>query len=192
MCFLCQYCQRKPHTSICDRLGGQLMTPTSVGNSAMIPPVVLVEDQGVKCRAILDTGTGSSYASAALLNRLRIQSHQREVHQIEMMLGVVTKTVEISEVTKVDKRQLLPLDNPRYQQCLARYGHLKGIHMEDTDTKDSLPVHLNLGASNYAKIETETATRIGALGEPIGEKTKLGWTPMSPGKEVDLSSPDFE
>lgn len=64
--------------------------------------------------------------------------------------------------------------------------------MEDTDTKDSLPVHLNLGASDYAKIETETATRIGALGEPIGEKTKLGWTPMSPGKEVDLSSPDFE
>ena len=26
---------------------------------------------------------------------------------------------------------------------------------------------------------------VGALGEPIGEKTKLGWTIMSPGKEVD-------
>ena len=154
----------------------------------------------------MDTGAGSSYASAALLDRLRIQPHQREVRQIEMMLGAVTKAVEIfkvqvsstkgefslvTEVTKVDKRQLLVLDNPRYQQCLARYSHLKGIHMEDTDTKDSLPVHLILGASDYAKMKTETAPRIGALGEPIGEKTKLGWTIMSPGKEVDLSTMFF-
>ena len=43
-------------------------------------------------------GAGSSYASAALLDRLRIQPHQREVRQIEMMLGAVTKTVEIFKV----------------------------------------------------------------------------------------------
>ena len=48
-------------------------------------------------------------------------------------------------------------------------------------------MHLILGASDYTKIKTETAPRVGALGEPIGEKTKLGWTIMSPGKEVDLS-----
>ena len=30
------------------------------------------------------------------------------------------------------------------------------------------------------KIKTETAPHVGALGEPIGEKTKLGWTIMSP------------
>ena len=63
--------------------------------------------------------------------------------------------------------------------------------MEDTDTKDSLQVHLILGASDYAKIKMETAPRIGALGEPIGEKTKLGWTIMLPGKEVDLSTMFF-
>ena len=59
--------------------------------------------------------------------------------------------------------------------------------MEDKDSKDIMPVHLILGASDYAKIKTETAPRVGALGEPIGEKTKLGWTIMSPGKEVDLT-----
>ena len=105
------------------------MTASSAGNSAVIHTVVVVEVQGVKCRALLDTGTGSSYASAALLDHLRIQSHQREVRQIKMMLGAVTKTVEIfkvqvssikgdlslvTEVTKVDKCQLLALDNPRY------------------------------------------------------------------------------
>ena len=203
---VCQYCQRKHYTSICDRLGEQLMTATSMGNSVVIHPVVVVEVQGVKCRELLDTGPGSSYASAPLWDRLRIQPHQREVRQIEMMLRAVTKTVEIfkvqvsstkgefslmTEVTKVDKRQLLALDNPRYQQYLARYSYLKGIRMEDTDTKDSLPAHLILGASNYAKIKTETAPRIGTLGKPIGDKTKLGLTIMSPGKEVDLSTMFF-
>ena len=58
------------HTSICDRLGEQLMIATSVADSAVIHPVAVVEVQGVKCRALLDTGAGSSYASAALLDRL--------------------------------------------------------------------------------------------------------------------------
>ena len=70
---------------------------------------------------------------------------------------------------------------------MAKYVHLKGIEMEDKDSKNIMPVHLILGASDYAKIKTETAPRVGALGEPIGEKTKLGWTTMSPGKEVDLT-----
>ena len=50
--------------------------------------------------------------------------------------------------------------------------------MEDKDSKGILPVHLILRARDYAKIRTKT----GALGEPIGEKTKLGWTVMSLGK----------
>ena len=176
------------------------MTATSVGKTAVIYPVVVVKVQGVKCHALLDTGAGSSYASAALLDLLQIRPHQREVRQIEMMLRTVSKQVEVfkvqvssttgdfsTEVTKVDKQQLLSLENPRYDQCLAKYAHLEGIEMEDKDSKGLLPVHLILGASDYAKIKTETAPRVGALGEPIGEKTKLGWTIISPGKEVDLS-----
>ena len=199
---LCQVCQKRHHTSICDRLGEQLMTATSAGKTAVIHPVVVVKVLGVKCRALLDTGAGSSYASAALLNLLQVRPYHREVRQIEMMLGAVTKQVEIfqvqvsstsgdlsltTEVTKVDKNQLLSLENPRYEQCLTNYAHLKGIEMEDKDSKDTLPVHLILGASDYARIKTETAPRVGAKSEPIGEKTKLGWTIMSPGKEVDLS-----
>ena len=55
------------------------MTATSLGNSTVIYPVVIVEVQGVKCRALLDTGAGSSYASAALIDHLKIRPHQREV-----------------------------------------------------------------------------------------------------------------
>ena len=170
-CVLCQVCQKKHHTSICDRLGEQLMTATSAGKTAVIRPVMVV-------KAVV---AGSSYASAALLKLLNVRPYQR---QIEMMLGAVTKQVEIfqvqvsstsgdlcldTEVTKVDKNQLLSLENPRYEQCLAKYAHLKGIEMEDKDSKDIMPVHLILGASDYAKIKTKTAAHVGALGEPIGE-----------------------
>lgn len=79
-----------------------------------------------------------------------------------------------TEVTKVDKNQLLSLENPRYEQSLAKYAHLKGIEMEDKDSKDILPVHLILIASDFMKIKTETAPRVGAL----GEKTELDWTIM--------------
>ena len=196
---LCQVYQKKHHTSICHRLCEQLMTATSAGKTAVIHPVVVVKVQGVKCRALLNKEAGSSYASAAVLKLTKVRRYQRKVRQIEMMLGAVTKQVEIfqvqvsstsgdlcldTELTKVDKNQLLSLENPRYEQCLAKYAHLKGIEMEDKDSKDIMPVQLILGASDYAKIKTETAPSVGALGEPIGEKTNLGWTIMSPGKEM--------
>ena len=44
-----------------------------------------------------------------------------------------------------------------------------------------------LGASDYARIKTETVPCIGALNEPIAEKTKFGLTIISPRKEVDLT-----
>ena len=180
---LCQICQRRHHTSICNSVSNQLMTATTMERPTVIYPVVVVEVLGVKCRALLDTGAGSSYASAALLDRLKIRPHQREVRQIEMMMGVVTKPVEIfkvqisslkgdflleTDVTLVNKKQLLSLENPRYQQVLERYDHLKGVKIDD-------------------KIKTETAPLIGAANEPIAEKNKFGWTIISPGKEVDLS-----
>jgi len=56
----------------------------------------------------------------------------------------------------VDENQVLSLENTLYEQCFAKYAHLKGIEMEDKDSKDILSVHLILGASDYAKIKTCT------------------------------------
>ena len=115
-------------------------------------------------------------------------------------MGVMTKPVELfnvkisslkrdftinTEVTKVHKCEMLSLENPRYKQCLDKYEHL--VEMGDLDNKNIVPVNLILGASDYARIKTETAPRIGALNEPVAEKTKLGWTIISAGKEVDLT-----
>ena len=47
----------------------QLLTTTGK-NGRVVYPVVKVSVEGVLCRALLDTGAGSSYASAALLDKL--------------------------------------------------------------------------------------------------------------------------
>ena len=120
-----------------------------------------------------------------------------------MMLPTTTKTVDIfqvqissldgrfiinTEVNKVEKLTLLPLPNPKYEELLNRYTHLKNVKLEDKDTKDFLPIHLILGASDYAKIKTRSAPKIGQIGEPIAELTTFGWTIMSSGEENNLTS----
>ena len=72
--------------------------------------------------------------------------------------------------------------------------------MHDNDEKPELPVHLILGASEYARIKTETKPKLGRPNEPVAELTRFGWTILSPGKEIDLTqmlstqtaSPDYE
>ena len=53
--------------------------------------------------------------------------------------------------------------------------------MDDNDQKKELPAHVILGASDYLRIKTMTKPRIGQPGEPVAEKTQLGWTIISPG-----------
>lgn len=57
-------------------------------------------------------------------------------------------------VTKVDKRELLSLENPKYKEVLAEYRHLRGVYIDDDDDKRVLPAHLILGANNFARIRT--------------------------------------
>jgi hypothetical protein len=55
--------------------------------------------------------------------------------------------------------------------------------MENTDSKERLPVHIILGASEYAKLKTNTPPKVGTPGQPIAELTKFGQIIMAPGKE---------
>ena len=196
----CQKCGKRHHTSICTQ-GDQLLTATATGNKERVVfPIVKVKVEGILCRALLDTGAGSSYASAAVLYKIPKRTRTREVRRIEMMLGSTTRQVELSsitvqavdggtelkvDVTKVDRKELLIVDNPNYKKIIESYAHLQGVHMDDSDSKPHLPVHLILGASDYAVIKTTERPRIGRPGEPVAEKTKLGWTIMSPGREID-------
>ena len=89
------------------------------------------------------------------------------------------------ESHKVERRELLKLTNPHYIDLIKSYHHLRGITMDNNNQKEELPVHLILGASGYSRIKTITKPRIGLLGEPVAEKTQLGWTIILPGRESE-------
>ena len=177
-----------------------MLLATSEG--AVIYPVVVVNVDGITCSALLDTGAGSSYASAAIVRQLGKQPSRIEHKRIDMMCLTNQKIqqydVKISNtrgsfemattVSKVDKSVLLSVPNPRYAEKINQYTHLEGVVMDDGDTKSELPIHMILGASEYSRIKTDTRLRIGKTGEPIAELTTLGWTMMSAGKEAHLSS----
>ena len=203
----CQICDRKHHTSICHKQENQanpLLVATGIPTGNVTYPVVVVEVEGIKCCTLSDTGAGSSYASEALLERISSIGHKKEVRKIEMLLGASTREVELAtiaisdvnrklsmpvEVTKVDKGELLILENPKYQEVIERNPHLSGVVMNDVDTKSHLPVHIILGAGDFAKLKTESVPKIGEPGQPVAELTKFGWIIMSPGKEpLDLTN----
>ena len=196
----CRNFKRRYHTSICESKTPHLV---ATGEGAVVYPIVVVEVDGIMCRALLDTGAGSSYASATLLTRLHTSPVRKEYRRIEMMMQSSTKMIEVhkikidsveenfhpdTEVTKVDRDKLLSLTNPRYKEIIEKFTYLNGIKMQDVDEKPDLPVHLILGASEYAKIKTETRPRVGKPGDPVAEFTRFGWTLISPGSEVDLSN----
>ena len=91
------------------------------------------------------------------------------------------------EVTRVERGKLFTVDNPHYPDIIKSFKHLEGVSIVDNDPKPFLPVHLILGASDYAAIKTAEPARVGELGEPVAERTKFGWTLMSPGRELDHS-----
>ena len=61
----CRNCKARHHTSLCDKSKAREpgMTANSVGNTAVIQPVVVVKIGGFKFRALLDSGASHSYAS---------------------------------------------------------------------------------------------------------------------------------
>ena len=180
-----------------------VLTAHQAENKEVVYPIILVEIDGIKTHALLDTGSGSSYASNKLINLLNKRPKETLTKRTDMMLGSSTTNVEIYtatlgaingsfdmniELTKVHKPQLLTLDNPNYATLLSKYSHLKGLKIEDNDSRPEIPIHVVLGASEYVTIKTGTAQRVGKPGQPVAEKTLLGWTLMSPGRE-DVGSP---
>ena len=66
---------------------------------------------------------------------------------------------------------------------LQSYSHLRGVLIDDDDTKAELPAHIVLGAPNFSIIKINMSARIGKTGEPVAELTQFGWMIMLPGQE---------
>ena len=109
-----------------------------------------VKVNGIECRALIDTGAGSSYISAKLINLLKIKPIDVKVKQVDMLLGTSVSRLKTYKscvdsvygdfkmdvnLVKVNKGELLTLDNPNYDSVIAKYPHLKGVELRDRDTK---------------------------------------------------------
>ena len=199
----CQFCNEKHHTSICRKGTNMLLTTNT---SHVTYPVVVIEVEGVKCRALIDTGAGSSYVSSKLISRLNKKPIRKESKRIETLMHSVVQKTAIYELqirdtnhefalkiesNKVEKEVLLEIPNPNYSEMQKTYAHLKDIVITDHDTKKDLPVHVILGAGDYTKIKTQERARVGQPGEPIAELTKLGWVVISPGQESGVTNMMF-
>ena len=116
-------------------------------------------------------------------------STTQKIEQYDVKISNTRGKFEMTTtVSKVDKGVLLSIPNLQYNDKIKMFLHLAGVTMDDEDTKPELPIHLILGASEYSRIKTQTKPKIGKVGEPIAELTTLGWTMMSAGKEVALTS----
>ena len=144
----CLKCKAKHHTSICDQVSQQQQMMLATANGRVIYPVVVVMVDGVKCRALLDTGAGSSYISADLVKLLPKKPNKTECKRIDMMLcstiqKIESYNVKVSNVqgtfemniqaSKVDKGVLLSIPNPHYSKIISQYEHLKEVSMDDND-----------------------------------------------------------
>ena len=70
-----QICNKKHHTSICDS-GNQVMLTTSRGSVTY--PLIVIKVEGVICRARIDSGSGSSYVSAAVASKISKKPKRKE------------------------------------------------------------------------------------------------------------------
>ena len=230
----CSHCNKRHHTSICEQAndkrnetpandeqhtdhqrpnGKKLLTDGGSGDG--IFPVVAVKVNGITCHALIDSGAGSSYASAKLIKMLNIKPSEIKRQHIDMLMSTRTSQMEFYDakvsavdesykmnvkLTKVEKGELLSISNPEYTKLIDRYQHLDPVQMDDSDMKQQLPVHIILSSGEYTRVKTDTKPLVGGDGEPVAERTKLGWFIMSPGAEFNkgtmlltqTSQADFE
>ena len=50
---------------------------------------------------------------------------------------------------------------------IKTYDHLKGLQMNERDTKPELPIHVILGARDYVKIKMQKCPRVAKINEAI-------------------------
>ena len=183
----CFKCNRKHHTLLCVNSQPQdnssnrdqetkVKMMASFGEKRVCSPIVIVNANGIQCRALVDTGVGNTYASAALINSIGTSPVRREARQMEMLLHTTSNKIEVHKITisnqegsfklnvdihKVEKDILLTVPNPECKALLQSYSHLRGLFIDDDDTKAELPAHTVLGACDFSKIKTNMPARIG-------------------------------
>ena len=61
-------------------------------------PLVIIDIEVIKCRALTDTGAGASYASSTLIDRINKKPIRKQHKRIETIMGFSTKSIPVYSV----------------------------------------------------------------------------------------------
>ena len=100
---VCQQCHKHHHTSICDAPRQETNQPTPTTGVALTTnqvgeglfPVLVVEVNGIKCRVLIDSGAGSSYVSAKLIDLLCVKPSAVGTKSIDMLMSTKVAAFEV-------------------------------------------------------------------------------------------------
>ena len=67
----------------------------TTNTSLVTHPVLVIEVEGTICRALIDTGAGSSYASSKLISKINKKPIRKESKRIKTLMQSVVKKTEI-------------------------------------------------------------------------------------------------
>ena len=91
LCFncACRVCRKRHHTSICEQTSEPSLTTNVIGSS-VVHPVIMVNVNGRKFRAILDSGASHSYVSSTLIELINARAVKCGTRRVATLLGVTT------------------------------------------------------------------------------------------------------
>ena len=158
----CRKCGAKHHTLICDKTNstkleeGKLKSLGTFETKSVIHPTIICDVNGVKARALIDTGAGRSYISTYLIKKLNSKPLRREKRLIEQMYGsVVDNFGMVVPCINAEKEVLMYLPNLNIPELKGKNTEVKRIPFADENTtKDYLPVHAIFGVADHRKIKT--------------------------------------
>ena len=192
----CTNCKGKHHTSICEKTSNVLLT---ANDKHVTYPLVIIDAEGIKCHALIDTGGGASYASSTLFDLINKRAIRKQYKRIKTILSSVTKSIPVysveirdsdyrfkfqTKINKLWKSVFLELSNSELRNLQNSYQHLKDIKINDYDEKCELLVYVILGVNDYTRVKTKKRPRVELPGELVAELTKLGWFILSPEKKT--------
>ena len=68
-----------------------------------------------------------------------------------------------AKVIKVDRPELLTIENTHYADLIRDNSHLSGVTIIDTDKMNLFPVHAIRGRGEYARIKMESKPRVATM-----------------------------
>ena len=86
----CVKCKGKHRSSICDKTTTTLLAASSCFITYL---VVLIEIEGITCRALIDIGAGVFYASSILINHINKKATPTKTKKIENLMSTNTRYI---------------------------------------------------------------------------------------------------